>query len=167
MDNSARGGPERVEADTVNLRGGPIGVVEAEVVRIRQGGANQIIAHEVEIHQGGVIQIEADAVGAHQAGILVARGSVISVDAGGVGAAIGEDVLLAGSRSLLTVGGRVDIQEGSSVILMAREVHGSVHTLLDTSGAMLAGLTAGVAVGLVLFLGGLISRHRDPGTEAP
>lgn len=158
-EETVRGGPERVEADVVNLTGGPIQAVEAEVVRIRQGGANQIIAGEVEIQQGGVVQIAADTVSAHQSGIVVARGNVVSVDSGGVGVAIGEDVLLAGSRSLLTVGGRVEIQEGSSVVLLAREVHGSVHTVLDTSGAMLAGLTAGVAVGLVLFVGSMLTKR--------
>ena len=158
-DETVSSGPERVEADVVNLTGGPIQSVEAEVVRIRQGGANQIVAGEVEIQQGGVVHVAADAVGAHQSGILVARGNVISVDSGGVGVAIGEDVLLAGSRALLTIGGRVEIQEGSSVVLLAREVHGPVHTVLDTSGAMLAGLTAGVAVGLVLFVGRMLTKR--------
>lgn len=158
-EETVGGGTERVEADVVNLTGGPIQAVEAEVVRIRQGGANQIIAGEVEIQQGGVVQIAADTVSAHQSGIVVARGNVVSVDSGGVGVAIGEDVLMAGSRSLLTVGGRVEIQEGSSVVLLAREVHGSVHTVLDTSGAMLAGLTAGVAVGLVLFVGSMLTKR--------
>lgn len=161
-DSSGAPDPEPVEADVVNLSGGPIESVEADVVRIRQGGANLIVAGEVEIQQGGAVQITADAVGAHQSGILVARGNVISVDSGGVGAVIGEDVLLAGSRSLLTVGGRVEIQEGSSVILLAREVKGSVHTVLDTTGAMLAGLTAGVAVGLVLLVGSWLTRSARP-----
>jgi hypothetical protein len=46
------------------------------------------------------------------------------------------------------------------VILLAREVNGPVETVFDTRGAALAGLIGGIAVGMVLFAGKLLSRRR-------
>jgi hypothetical protein len=52
------------------------------------------------------------------------------------------------------------MQDSPTVILLAREVHGPVETVLDTRGALLAGLVAGVAIGMVLYVGRLLSRRR-------
>jgi hypothetical protein len=89
----------------------------------------------------------------------MARGKVVSVENSAIGAAIGEDVLLAGSRSFLTAGDRVEMREAGTVVLLARNVDGPVTTTLDTRGALLAGLTAGIALGLVLFVGSLLAKR--------
>jgi len=47
-----------------------------------------------------------------------------------------------------------------STILLSGNINGNVETVLDTPRAMLAGLTAGVAVGLVLFAGKLLTRRK-------
>jgi hypothetical protein len=63
-------------------------------------------------------------------------------------------------RSGITVAREVDMTGSSSVILLANEVNGEVKTVLDTPQALLAGLVAGIGVGLVLFAGGLLRRSR-------
>jgi hypothetical protein len=45
-------------------------------------------------------------------------------------------------------------------LLLASEVHGNVETVLDTTGAAVAGLAAGVGIGLLLAIGGLLRRRR-------
>jgi hypothetical protein len=74
---------------------------------------------------------------------------------------MGDHVGLANSRSALTVAGTADLRDSSTFVLLAREVNGPVETVLDTRGAVAAGLVAGIAIGLVLFLGGLLTRRRS------
>jgi hypothetical protein len=73
---------------------------------------------------------------------------------------MGDHVGLANSRSALTVAGTADLRDSSTFVLLAREVNGPVETVLDTRGAVAAGLVAGIAIGLVLFVGGLLTRRR-------
>jgi hypothetical protein len=53
------------------------------------------------------------------------------------------------------------LRDSSTFVLLAREVNGPVETVLDTRGAVAAGLVAGIAIGLVLFVGGLLTRRRS------
>jgi hypothetical protein len=43
---------------------------------------------------------------------------------------------------------------------LAREVNGTVETILDTRGALVAGLVSGIAVGLVLSVFNMLTRRR-------
>jgi hypothetical protein len=43
--------------------------------------------------------------------------------------------------------------------LIARNVQGPVETILDTRGAAVAGLLAGLAIGMVLLSGSLLRRR--------
>ena len=47
-----------------------------------------------------------------------------------------------------------------TTVLLAGEVEGPVETYFDTPRALLAGLTADATVGLVLFIGNLVSRWK-------
>jgi hypothetical protein len=59
------------------------------------------------------------------------------------------------------VSGRdVHVSESRTGILLARTVHGNVHTILDTRGALIAGLTAGLFSGLMLLLGRMLFRRK-------
>jgi len=73
---------------------------------------------------------------------------------------MGEQVGLDNSRAGLTLARRADLTDSNTFILLAREVNGPVETVLDTRGAVAAGLVAGIAIGLVLFVGGVLSRRR-------
>jgi hypothetical protein len=48
----------------------------------------------------------------------------------------------------------------STLVLLAGQTNGPVETLLDTRGALLAGLVGGTLTGLVLFAGNLFFRRR-------
>ncbi len=75
-------------------------------------------------------------------------------------AVITADLSLAGSRTGLSVADRVNMENSSSVILLAREINGPVETVLDTRGALLAGLVSGIGVGLVLTVLRMLTRRR-------
>ena len=75
----------------------------------------------------------------------------------------------------MVYGGTVELHEAETVAVIAREVHaptihtslllankveGNVETVLDTPRALLAGLTAGIAFGLVSVIGKIIRGRR-------
>jgi hypothetical protein len=63
------------------------------------------------------------------------------------------------SRVGLLISQEAHLTDSSTLVLLSRNVTGPVHTVVDTRGAMAAGLVAGVAVGLLLWLGSWVSRR--------
>ncbi|MBN2555309.1 MAG: hypothetical protein JXA97_05165 [Anaerolineales bacterium] len=161
MDNPAgnTAGAKRI-TDQIDLHAGAIDVVEAEKVTISQGGAYHVTASEVVITQGGAGTVQADTAILRNAVSLSARGEMLSVESSTIGAAVGEEVSLTDVRAGMIYADSVRSERSSSIILLSREVHGSVETVLDTRGAALAGIVAGVAVGMVLFAGSLLTRRK-------
>ena len=75
-----------------------------------------------------------------------------------MGAVVTEHAVLQDSRVGITIARKAELNNSSSIILLAQEVEGNVETILDTRGALLAGLVSGIAVGLVLLVGNLLRR---------
>jgi hypothetical protein len=72
------------------------------------------------------------------------------------GLVIAQEAQLDGARAALVAGNTVHADGSSMGVLLAREVHGEVHTILGTRGALLAGISGGLVVGVVLLLGGVL-----------
>jgi len=147
-------------AEVINLRGGSLASVEAELVRIHQGGANRIVASDVEIYQGGAASIQADSLAMHQVGAAIVQGNLISAQGSYIGGAVADELGLHDTHAGVAIGRSVEMKDSSALLVLAGEVHGSVEPILDARRAALAGLVAGVAVGLVLFVGSLLTRNR-------
>jgi hypothetical protein len=73
---------------------------------------------------------------------------------------IGTSVEMKSSRAGVILANEANCENSSTLILLARDVKGNLQTALDTRQAALAGLVAGVAIGMVLFVGNLLSRKR-------
>ncbi len=149
---------DELQAEVIHLEGGMIQNVEADTVRIQQGGANQVIAKNVELYKGGALTIQGDVVGMQQGAAFIARGAKITSDESTTGAVLAEHAVLQISRIGITITKKAELNNSSSIVLLAREVEGNVETILDTRGALLAGLIGGIAVGLVLLVGNLLRR---------
>jgi hypothetical protein len=156
------GDPEegKLTADVIQLNGGEIGAISADSVQIQQGGATRVIAREVGLRRGAVGLVDADEVAMNQSWAVGVRGTQVGLDGGGAAIVTGGHVGMGNSRVGLTVAGTADLRDSSTFVLLAREVHGPVETVLDTRGTITAGLVAGMAIGMVLFVGGLLSRRR-------
>jgi len=148
-------------AETVNLRGTMVDTVEADEVHIHQGGVNRVFAGVVEMDTGGAATIDAETVSLNESVGLVVRADVIDANECGSGIMTALELRMTNSRAGLALAERADLQDSSTLVLIAREVNGTVETVLDTRGAILAGLVAGVAAGLVLLAGGLLARRRS------
>lgn len=149
-----------VSAEVINVTGSAIDTVEAEFVHIHQGGANRVVASEVELRTGGAMSIEAETVAMRDSVGIVLRGNTLVAENCGAAAVVAEDLTFNHSRTILATADRADMTGSSAVILIAREVNGSVEPMLDTRGAILAGAVSGIAAGLVLFAGSLLVRKR-------
>jgi hypothetical protein len=161
MEEATAGKPmSQVEADIVNLSGGAIDTVEGESVSITKGGARRVVGSEVTMSQSGAASIQAEKVEMHLSAAVAVRGEEVSLDEGGAGIVIADTVRGNQSRSGVVIADHAEMQGGSSVILLAREVNGDVETMVDTRGALLAGLAAGAAMGTILLIARLLTKRR-------
>ena len=165
--------PEFDSPQVTNISQADVQTVRAELVRMHQADAENILAQEVELQQSGAGAIKADHVNADHSFIGMVSAKEVSMEGGAVGFVQAEK-MSAGGYTGVIVAGSVDVQHGMAVfaagrevhvnearmgILLARNVQGNVTTVLDTRGALLAGLVGGLFAGLMLMLGrGLFGR---------
>jgi len=147
--------------ETVDLRGTMVETVEADEVHIHQGGVNRVFAGVVEMDTGGAVTIDAETVSLNESVGVVVRADMIDAHESGSGVLVAREMRLTNSRAGVAIADHADLHDSSTVVLLARQVNGPVETMLDTRGAILAGLVAGVAAGLVWLAGGLIARRRS------
>ncbi len=161
MENPGGSSGEReFHADVVAVHG-PVSLIEADTVNMHQAGANEIRATQVDMHLSGAATIDGGVVHLDQAGAIVVRGANVMLVESSAGIAIGDEVQLDGGRAALVAGGTVNAKGASTGLLLARQVHGEVSTILDARGALLVGIGGGLMIGLVLLLGGrFLGRHR-------
>lgn len=159
-EESERKESTELDADVITLEGGTVDAVEADRVQIVQGGARTITASEVNINTGSAFSIEADQVVMQQSGAFVAQARQMGLDTSTGFALLGNEVDMEKSRAGMVVARDINLSNSSTVVLLAKNVTGPVETLLDTRGAIYAGLIAGIAMGMVRFAGSLLTRKR-------
>jgi hypothetical protein len=103
--------------------------------------------------------VNAGTVNLSEGGIGLVRSEQAAVSNGGVNILYTGSAQLQDTQTALMVARQVQ-GAARSTILIAGQVEGPVQTTLDTPRAILAGLTAGIAVGLVLFVGRLLTLRR-------
>ena len=159
--------PEIDSSQVTNISHADVQTVHAELVRMHEADAENIIAQEVELRQSAAGNVKADRFSAHQSAIGMLSATEASVEESAVGFVQAEKmsaggytgVVLAGSADLqhgmavFVAGREVHVNEARTGILLARNVQGNVTTVLDTRGALLAGLVGGLFAGLMLMLG--------------
>jgi hypothetical protein len=164
-----------IVGQTINLLEARANMIDAEQVTMSESMANEIAATQLEMAQSLAVRIHSDRVEMNNSGVgLLQANSVQATNAQALLAQINELKVENGSFGVVSAG-TAEIINGRTALLMSREVHGeairsgvllagkiegSVETLIDTPRAMLAGLTAGVAIGLVLLLGNLLLRRK-------
>jgi hypothetical protein len=159
--------PEIDSAQVTNISHADVKTVRAELVRMHEADAENIIAQEVELRQSAAGNVKADHFSAHQSAIGMLSAKEVSVEQSAVGLVQAEKmsaggytgVVLAGSAevhhgmAVFVAGRELHVNEARTGILLARNVQGNVTTVLDTGGALLAGLVGGLFAGLMLMLG--------------
>jgi hypothetical protein len=159
--------------EVVNLAHVDAGAVTAEMIRMHQSNAESIQSEDVELSVSAAGGITAQTLSAQKSiigGVNAESAEIVNSVVGGVraalvnaqgyiGAVAGDTVTLEGARVGVTAarevrGGRIE-----SVILLAGRVEGEVHTVVDTRGAIIAGLVGGLFAGLVVLVGRIAFRR--------
>ena len=150
--------------------------VEAEIVHVEQSSVMEVKADKVELHQSSAAKVEAQSLTAYQSALALTQAQNVHLNGSSVAlvrtmnfaaedsvvtAVLADSVTLGTGASVLVAAREVSGESIKTSLLLAGHVHGPVETVLDTPRALLAGLSAGVAVGLVLWLGSLLSRRRS------
>ncbi len=156
--NTDPAGPA-MQAGVATVRG-PVRVIEADTVNINQGGASEVRAAQVDMHLSGAGSVDGEVVHLDEAAAVVVRGTSVLLMESTAGIVVAGDAAIDGSRALLISGGTVHATEVSTGVLLAREVHGDVNAILDTRGALLAGLVGGLAAGGMIFLASLLAGRK-------
>jgi hypothetical protein len=75
---------------------------------------------------------------------------------GSAGLVVADSVEFGNAYAGIVAGQQIRGDRIESVILLARNVEGNVTTVIDTRGALIAGLVGGLVAGLVLWLGRML-----------
>jgi hypothetical protein len=89
------------------------------------------------------------------------QGETATIQQGSAGVIVSDTVQMKDSSAGVLVAGQIQGGNIRTGLLLAGKVEGQVETLLDGPRAMLAGLTAGAAFGLVLFLMRLLKIRKN------
>lgn len=166
LDPAAPDPADIVRADRVEISQGGAGRVEATTVSVNQGGIGSADARTIDVRQGGIGSASATDIAVSAGSIGFARGERVSIEMGALGGAVGDEIRVTQSmsgfvaaqgdatvdQSLVStlIADRVTIRQPSAIlVLIARQVDGTVRPLLDWRGAVAAGAVAGLVIGLL------------------
>jgi hypothetical protein len=117
----------------------PVEAIAGDMVNLSQVSVEKVNAELVRLSSSSAEQITAEEVEVRQAFVYHVKSETCSVD------------------SSMVVAQQVQATSVRTGVLLASKVEGDVETLLDTPRALLVGVAAGVAMGLVIFAMNLIS----------
>ena len=167
--------PDDLVDEAVRLTESKANTINADQVTMAESMASEINAREVDMAQSLAMRIQSDTVELNNSGVgLLQANTVAATNAQVMVAQINQ--LNAENVSLGVVSaGTAEIVNGHTGVLMTRELHGeairstvllagkvdgNVETVLDTPRAMLVGLTAGIAIGLVFLVSNVLLRRK-------
>ncbi len=167
---------EQVEEtpQVTNLEETSVEVVEAEMVRMHQSAAQEITADEVSLQQSAALDVTAADVKTHESalGLVNAKEVELNNSAAGViraenvnvigqaGIVMAETVHLGNTYAGVVACDTVHAEQIETLFLFSSHVEGDVQTVVDTRGALIAGMVGGLLAGIVLLIGRLVFGRR-------
>jgi hypothetical protein len=148
-----------VHGDSVRMHQSDADTVTAENVALEKSAAANVKAGKVSANNSGMAYVEAEEVLMQESGVGFAQAGKMSLS-GYTGAVVAGSAEVHNAMAGFVAGRDVQVNESRTGILLARTVHGDVNTVLDTRGALIAGLTAGLFSGLMLLLGRVLFRRK-------
>lgn len=119
---------------------------------MHQAAAANIEAQSVSAHESALGMVQAERVQLQNSGAAVVRAQEIQVD-GFAGAVVAERAVLGNTYAGVVVAQEVQGERIESLLLLGGRVDGVVTTIVDTRGALIAGMTAGLFGGMIYLLG--------------
>jgi len=162
--------PQVTNLDTTSVE-----VVEAELVRMHQSAAQEITADEVALHQSAAFDVTAAEISAQESalGLVSAQDVELTNSAAGAiraenvnvqgqaGFVMAESVNLGNTYAGVILGDQVRGEQIETLFLFSNHVEGDVQTVVDTRGALIAGIVGGLLTGIILLIGRLVFGRRQ------
>jgi hypothetical protein len=163
--------PEETELpQIVNLSQANLETVQAELVRASQAVIQQLNAEEVDLQTSIVGTIQTGELHARDSIILASASQQTSLQNSIAGGLRAEALNFNGVAALVfansmankdvnaiaIIGTDIQADNIQTSILISREVHGNVTTILDGRTALIAGVLGGAVTGLILIAGKLL-----------
>jgi hypothetical protein len=168
MGDAGITGVMEMEKDAMEMESKSLDFVEAEFMNIRQSTIRSVEGGHVELQQVGALSIDGDRVEVTQGAALVIRGAELSLNQSAATIAVGETTNLNFSFSPISVAGgnatvnrsavglmaarEINADNSTSIVMIGREIHGSVTTLLDWRSALALGAIAAGTLGIFALL---------------
>jgi len=151
-------GVNTIQAEKVNLSQARANSIFADKVSMKQSGAVGLKAHTVSMQESGAGSIKADEVTITDSGILLLQAEDAQISGGGahVGGVLAHNVELRDGAILAVASQNLRAEQIQTKILLAGNVAGEVHTVVDTRGAILIALLGGFVSGTMLLLGSFL-----------
>lgn len=170
--------PEENQDETsqvTNLSTSSVEVIEAEMVRMHQSAAQEITADEVALHQSAALDVTAADVSTHESALGLVNAKDVEMTNSAAGAIRAEHVNVVGSAGIVmaetvdlgntyagvVAGGQVRGEQIETLFLLGNHVEGNVQTVVDTRGALIAGMVGGLLTGTILLVGRLVFGRRS------
>ncbi|MBV6394692.1 MAG: hypothetical protein HFACDABA_00258 [Anaerolineales bacterium] len=149
---------ESVQAASVTMRQANADHVSADEVTMNLSAAGGVNAATFSAQQSMIGGANAEEIHVWNSAVGGVNGTLVNVQ-GTVAGVAGQSITVEGARVGLAAaqeirGGRVE-----TVVLLAGRVEGEVHAVVDTRGAIIAGLVGGLFAGLVLLVGRIAFRR--------
>lgn len=129
--------------------------ITADEVELQNSAAGSVKANNITGHMILMGAVNAEDVSLNESGVGFAQAGKMSVS-GYTGAVMAGSAEIHHGMAGFVAGQEIHVNESRTGILFARTVHGDVNTVLDTRGALIAGLTGGLFAGLMLLLGRML-----------
>ena len=161
-------------SQVTNLEQSSVEVIEAEMVRMHQSAVQEITADEVAMQQAAALDVTAADVSTYQTGLALvsakevelnnSAAGVIRADTvnvvGQAGVVVANSVNLGNTYAGVVVGNEVRGERIDTLFLFSNRVEGDVQTVVDTRGALIAGMVGGLLTGIILLIGRLVFGRR-------
>lgn len=166
--------PELDQPQVTELSEEQLRDVHAQAIDMHQSAAQSISASDVNMAQSAAGALKATNVNAHQAALGAVEAVQVLSEQSLIGAVQAEKASISGFTGSVAagtaevhysvvgavVGNEVHVADQTrTVLLVSRNVQGNVTTLMDTRGALIAGLLAGLFSGMMLLLGRMLFKH--------
>ena len=166
--------PELDEPQVTELSEEQFRDVNAQAIDMHQAAAQSISASDVNMEQSAAGALKATNVNAHQAALGAVEATQVLAEQSFIGAVQAEKASISGFTGSVAagtaevhysvvgavVGNEVHVADQTRIVLLvSKNVQGNVTTLMDTRGALIAGLLAGLFSGMMLLLGRMLFKH--------
>ncbi len=153
------------KADSVTITQGGVNAIDAKNVTVSMTGVLQADAGMLEVKQAAIARVQSEEATMTQGVVGLLQSENANLNGVRAAAVLGNNIdveaglsrfMLAREAIHVERGGavvmaapRIEMTNGTAVLLVAREVNGSVRTLMDKKSALVFGLAAGLVVGLM------------------